>query len=53
MHQITGGNTNPQFLDIVGQWLSNKKQTVDNVLTVAVLRAIWKRRNDLCFNGTP
>lgn len=39
------------YLDIASCWLCNKKFLVRNMLTTAVLWAIWKLRNSICFQN--
>jgi hypothetical protein len=39
------------FESVAHWWLSNKKNTVINVVCTATLWSIWKLRNAMCFQG--
>jgi hypothetical protein len=40
------------LIDIGKLWLSNKRHTVVNIVTFAVLWNLWKLRNEICFQGS-
>jgi hypothetical protein len=49
--EITGVDIQSDFESMARMWLSEKRFGCLNVCTSAVLWALWKIRNDLCFHG--
>jgi hypothetical protein len=50
--KILGINIEESLIDIGKLWLSNKRHTVVNIVTSAVLWNLWKLRNEICFQGS-
>jgi hypothetical protein len=36
---------------LASRWLANKHHAVNNIICAAVMRCLWKLRNDICFHG--
>jgi hypothetical protein len=50
--KICGKKLGTDFESIANMWLHDKKFKTVNICTTATLWAIWKFRNELCFQVT-
>ena len=48
---LVGAQVGTDFESVARWWLSNNKNTALNVVCGVVLWAIWKLRNEMCFQG--
>ena len=48
---MLGVDVGSDFESVARWWLSNKKNYVINIVCIAALWALWKVRNELCFQG--
>lgn len=53
VHSLTGCLPLPTFENVTKMWGKNKLLQADNLVVSATLWAIWRCRNDICFNCTP
>jgi hypothetical protein len=49
--QVVGISMVESFENIGSHWLCNKKFVVFNMISSVALRALWKTRNDMCFQN--
>jgi hypothetical protein len=50
--EISGKLIRADFESVAKCWVADKRNKVLNVCSAAALWAIWKLRNELCFQGT-
>lgn len=51
IYASTDMHGHPTYGDISDMWARDKKYQANNLINAATIWAIWKCRNDLCFNG--
>jgi hypothetical protein len=50
--EVCGKNLGTDFESVANMWLHDNKFKTFNICTTATLWAIWKFKNELCFQGT-
>ena len=51
IHELFGVQVGNDFESVARWWISNSKNSALNVVCTAILWALWKLRNDMCFQG--
>ena len=49
IHEMFGVHAGNNFEFVARWWISNKNNSALNVVCIAILWALWKLRNDMCF----